>query len=78
MRRTHRASVYLRRAIGAVVYPACDVPEPGLIRHIENDRFTLGEPEPPTIVVDYQADVIGVVERRRAPFERSVVEVPAR
>lgn len=33
-----------RRAIGCVVYPACDVPEPGVIQHIEGDRFTLGEP----------------------------------
>ena len=32
------------RAIGAVVYPACDVPEPGVIQHLEGDRFTLGEP----------------------------------
>lgn len=32
------------RAIGCVVYPACDVPEPGVIQHISGDRFTLGEP----------------------------------
>jgi 2-dehydropantoate 2-reductase len=32
------------RAIGCIVYPACDVPEPGVIKHIEGDRFTLGEP----------------------------------
>ncbi len=32
------------RAIGCVVYPACDVAEPGVIRHISGDRFTLGEP----------------------------------
>lgn len=32
------------RAIGCVVYPAAEVPEPGVIRHIEGDRFTLGEP----------------------------------
>jgi 2-dehydropantoate 2-reductase len=33
-----------QRAIGCVVYPACDVPEPGVIQHISGDRFTLGEP----------------------------------
>ncbi len=33
------------RAIGCVVYPACDVPEPGIINHISGDRFTLGEPD---------------------------------
>ena len=32
------------RAIGCIVYPACDVPEPGVIQHVSGDRFTLGEP----------------------------------
>tara|TARA_B100000676_G_scaffold24465_1_gene21991 strand:- start:10332 stop:11327 length:996 start_codon:yes stop_codon:yes gene_type:complete len=32
------------RAIGCVVYPACDIDEPGVIRHIEGERFVLGEP----------------------------------
>jgi len=32
------------RAIGCVVYPAAAVPEPGLIAHLEGDRFSLGEP----------------------------------
>ena len=32
------------RAIGCAVYPAVEVPEPGVIRHIEGNRFTLGEP----------------------------------
>ncbi len=32
------------RAIGCVVYPACEVPEPGVIEHISGNRFTLGEP----------------------------------
>lgn len=34
-----------RRAIGCVVYPACDIPEPGVIRHNSGDRFSLGEPD---------------------------------
>lgn len=34
-----------QRAIGCVVYPACDVPEPGVILHFKGDRFTLGEPD---------------------------------
>ncbi len=33
-----------RRAIGCVVYPACDVVAPGVVRHIEGDRLVLGEP----------------------------------
>jgi 2-dehydropantoate 2-reductase len=32
------------RAIGCIVYPACEVPEPGVIQHVSGDRFTLGEP----------------------------------
>jgi 2-dehydropantoate 2-reductase len=31
------------RVIGCVVYPAAEITEPGVIRHIEGDRFSLGE-----------------------------------
>lgn len=33
-----------QRAIGCVVYPAAEVPAPGVVRHIEGNRFPLGEP----------------------------------
>ncbi|MEM7195096.1 MAG: 2-dehydropantoate 2-reductase [Pseudomonadota bacterium] len=33
------------RAIGCVVYPACDVSGPGVIKHINGNRFALGEPD---------------------------------
>lgn len=33
------------RAVGCVVYPAAEIAEPGVIRHIEGDRFVLGEPD---------------------------------
>ena len=33
-----------QRVIGCVVYPAAEVPEPGVIELVEGDRFTLGEP----------------------------------
>ncbi len=33
------------RVIGCVVYPAAEVVEPGVIRHIEGNRFCLGEPD---------------------------------
>lgn len=33
------------RAMGCVVYPAAEVPEPGVIQHISGDRFSLGEPD---------------------------------
>jgi 2-dehydropantoate 2-reductase len=32
------------RAIGCVVYPAAEIDEPGVIRHVSGDRFPLGEP----------------------------------
>jgi 2-dehydropantoate 2-reductase len=32
------------RAVGCVVYPAAEVPEPGVIEHVSGDRFVLGEP----------------------------------
>ena len=32
------------RAIGCVVYPACEIAEPGVIQHIDGERFSLGEP----------------------------------
>jgi 2-dehydropantoate 2-reductase len=34
-----------QRVIGCVVYPAAEVLEPGVIRHTEGNRFTLGEPD---------------------------------
>ncbi len=33
------------RAIGCVVYPACEVVAPGVVRHLGGDRVTLGEPD---------------------------------
>ena len=32
------------RVLGCVVYPAAEVTEPGVVRHIEGNRFSLGEP----------------------------------
>ena len=33
------------RVLGCVVYPAADVVEPGTVKHIEGNRFSLGEPD---------------------------------
>lgn len=33
------------RAIGCVVYPSCEIVAPGVIRHLEGNRFSLGEPD---------------------------------
>ncbi|MBO32641.1 MAG: 2-dehydropantoate 2-reductase [Rhodospirillaceae bacterium] len=32
------------RIIGCIVYPAAEVSEPGIVQHIEGNRFSLGEP----------------------------------
>lgn len=33
------------RVIGCVVYPAAELLEPGLVRHVEGNRFPVGEPD---------------------------------
>lgn len=33
------------RVLGCVVYPAAEVAEPGVVRHVEGNRFSLGEPD---------------------------------
>lgn len=33
------------KVLGCVVYPAAEVVEPGIIKHIEGNRFSLGEPD---------------------------------
>jgi len=37
------AALPVDRTIGCVVYPACELDAPGVIRHIEGNRFSLGE-----------------------------------
>ena len=38
------AKIGPERVIGCVIYPAAEVSEPGVIRHIDGDRFSIGEP----------------------------------
>ncbi|MCO6417706.1 2-dehydropantoate 2-reductase [Siccirubricoccus sp. KC 17139] len=33
------------KVLGCIIYPAAEVPEPGVIEHTYGDRFTLGEPD---------------------------------
>ncbi len=37
-------SIPVGHALGCVVYPATSIVEPGVVEHVEGDRFTLGEP----------------------------------
>ncbi|MGB6453082.1 MAG: 2-dehydropantoate 2-reductase [Streptosporangiaceae bacterium] len=39
------ASIKPRHTVGCVVYSATEIVEPGVIRHIEGTRFTIGEPD---------------------------------
>ncbi len=39
------AAIEPERVIGSVVYPAAELVEPGVVRVIEGNRFTLGEPD---------------------------------
>ena len=41
-------------------------------------RFAFSQSEPPAIIMDYDADVIRVIEGRGAAFERGIIEVPFR
>jgi len=34
-----------QRAVGCVVYPATEISEPGVIRHVYGDKFAIGEPD---------------------------------
>ncbi|MEI7556315.1 2-dehydropantoate 2-reductase, partial [Candidatus Chlorohelix sp.] len=37
------ANIELARVVACVVYPAAELAEPGVVRHLEGDRFSLGE-----------------------------------
>ncbi len=39
------ANTEIERVVGCVVYPAAIIEQPGVIRHIEGNRFSLGEPD---------------------------------
>lgn len=39
------AAIPAERAIGCVVYPAAELAAPGVVRHIEGNRLSLGEPD---------------------------------
>ncbi|MEV4894283.1 2-dehydropantoate 2-reductase [Nonomuraea sp. NPDC050547] len=55
------AALPLERAIGCVVYAATEIEAPGVIRHLEGTRFSIGEPG-------------GQLSARCAAFSRAAVE----
>ncbi|GIH77487.1 2-dehydropantoate 2-reductase [Planobispora longispora] len=54
------AALPLERAIGCVVYAATEIESPGVIRHLEGTRFSVGEPD-------------GSLSPRCAAFSRAMV-----
>lgn len=38
-------SLGVERIVGSIVYPAAELVAPGIVRHVEGNRFTLGEPD---------------------------------
>ena len=55
------------RAIGCVVYPATEIAEPGIVRHLYGDKFPLGEPS---------GERTERVERLSALFEAAGLRAP--
>ena len=41
-------------------------------------RLALGQAQPPTVVVNHDCDMIGVVERRGGAIKRGIIEIPLR
>src|SRR5271170_7000562 len=39
------SAIQTRRVVGSIVYFSSDLPEPGVIQHIEGNRISLGEPD---------------------------------
>lgn len=39
------AAIEARRVLGSIVYLATEITEPGVVRHVEGDRISLGEPD---------------------------------
>ena len=56
-----------QRVIGCVVYPACELLAPGVVKHIEGDRFPLGE---------LDGGVSERVTRISEAFQRSGLKAP--
>ena len=38
-------NIHYRQVVGCIAYPAAQVVEPGVIEHLEGNRFSLGEPD---------------------------------
>ena len=60
------------RAIGCVVYPSCEVVEPGVVHHLDGERLMLGEPG--GAVTERVSEIAGALDAAgfRAPVRRRI------
>ena len=65
--RRHVARDVPRAPVGCVVYPACEIAAPGVIRHVEGERFPLGE---------LDGSETPRVQALSAPFGRAGLKAP--
>jgi 2-dehydropantoate 2-reductase len=66
------AAIESRRVIGCVVYAATEVLEPGVIRHVEGTRFSLGEPDRSLSERCRELAAAFVAGGLKAPVEREI------
>ena len=61
-----------QRAIGCVVYPSCEVVEPGVVHHLGGERLMLGEPD--GSVTERVSAIAGALDAAgfRAPVRRRI------
>src|SRR6185436_2591201 len=61
-----------QRAIGCVVYPSCEVIEPGVVRHLDGERLMVGEPD--GTVTPRVTEIAAALEAAgfRAPVRRRI------
>ncbi len=66
------AAIDPRRVIGCVVYAATEIAAPGVIRHVEGTRFSLGEPDRSVSERSRELAATFVAGGLKAPVEREI------
>ncbi|MGD0472130.1 MAG: 2-dehydropantoate 2-reductase [Candidatus Velthaea sp.] len=66
------AVIDARRVIGCVVYAATEIASPGVIRHVEGTRFSLGEPDRTISERSRELAAAFVAGGLKAPVEREI------
>jgi 2-dehydropantoate 2-reductase len=66
------AAIDPQRVIGCVVYAAAEIEAPGIIRHVEGTRFTLGEPDRSLTERSRELAAAFIAGGLKAPVEREI------